>query len=378
MGQLNILVTPKFIKSHPTVVEAASGNQESSIKFSTITSEEESQLESQETSKGRLVRTFQEWKILRKYVKQLNPTHCLFMYFDSILLSIAILKKLPCPCSGIYFRPIFHYGNFSSFQPSFKEQILQKRDQFVLSRLLSNEKLHTLFSLDLFAAEHINKLNTSVKSVYLPDPVQIYQDNDFQPDKLKQEVGIESGRKVFLLFGVPQKRKGIYQLLDALQYLTNEDCQQLCILIVGPKSADEHLHQKIAELDSSTPVQFIKQERFVPDQEIQPYFQISDLVLALYQHHIGMSAILVRAAAASKPVLSCNYGLMGEIVKMYQLGITVEATIPSQIAAGMTKILSQSQNDLCNFEKMSLFAEQNSAENFATTIFQHLKLNSQN
>jgi glycosyltransferase involved in cell wall biosynthesis len=174
------------------------------------------------------------------------------------------------------------------------------------------------------------------------------------------------------MFGVPQKRKGIYQLLEAIALLPSHLCQKLCLLLVGPRSSDPLLQTRKAELSEALPIQVISHDTFVPDREIQPYFQVSDVILAPYQRHIGMSAILVRAAAATKPVLSSNYGLMGEMVKRHKLGITVDSSVPSEIAKGLAQFLLGSPTEFCEFSSMKSFAEQNSAENFASTIFQNL------
>jgi glycosyltransferase involved in cell wall biosynthesis len=294
------------------------------------------------------------------------------MYFDSILLSLAVLRRFPCPLSGIYFRPIFHYRNFAQFTPSRHERLLQRRDKFVLSRLLNHSQLKTLFCLDPFAAEELNQFKSKVKSIYLPDPVQLYSTSNSQIEKLRENLGIQPERKVFLMFGVPQSRKGIYQLLEAITSLSSELCRKLCLLLVGPISSEPQVLKQSTELSDALPIQLIIQDQFVPDQDIQPYFQLADVVLAPYQRHIGMSAILVRAAAAGKPVLSCKYGVMGETVKRYKLGLTVEASQPTEIAQGLTQFLLNPPEQFCEVNGLKSFAEQNSAEKFASIIFPEL------
>src|SRR4028118_2231645 len=371
-GSLEVLVTPKFMQLHPDVVSKALDGSQSNIKFVTITPEEEAVLKSEDSSRDRVIRAFQEWHLLHKYAKQLEATQCLLMYFDSILLSLAFRGKFPCPLSGIYFRPIFHYSEFADFTPLRHERLLQLRDKFALSRVFSNSQFQTLFCLDSFAAERISKFNSHAKAIYLPDPVQIYSESDSQVEKLRENLGIQPGRTVFLMFGVPQKRKGIYQLLEAIALLPSELCQKFCLLVVGPKSSDTLIQTQMAELSQLLPIQLVSHDKFVPDQEIQPYFQVSDVILAPYQRHIGMSAILVRAAAAQKPVISSNYGLMGEMVKRYRLGITVDSSVPDEIAKGLSQFLLNSPPEFCDFHSLKSFAEQNSAEKFANTIFQYL------
>jgi glycosyltransferase involved in cell wall biosynthesis len=202
--------------------------------------------------------------------------------------------------------------------------------------------------------------------------VQIYRDGEANVEKLRENLAIELNRRVFLMFGSLQKRKGIYQLFDAIARLPSHLCQKLCLLFVGPIDSPTVFHNRIAHLCESLPIQIITQDQFVPDRDIQPYFQLADVILAPYQRHIGMSAILVRAAAAGKPVLSTNYGLMGEIVKRYKLGIAVDASIPAEIAQGLTQFITHSPETFFDRSRMQCFAEENLAEKFATTVFQNL------
>jgi glycosyltransferase involved in cell wall biosynthesis len=379
-GQLDVLVSQKFRQQHSNIVEIPSQCEQQTINFVAITPEEQavlfesSQLES--SFKGRIIRAFQEWDLLRKYAVSLGTTHCLLMYLDTILLRLAFGAKFPCKFSSIYFRPIFHYSTFANYTPAGREGIWQLRDKVCLPQILRSSQLQTIFCLDPLAVEPINNINRKNKAVYLPDPVQIYNNNEPQLEKLQESLGIDSSRQVFLLFGVLAERKGIYQLLEAVKMLSPDLCQKLCLLLIGPIQLQEKelIQTQIAEISQSLPVQIICRHDFVTDQEIQPYFQIADVILAPYQRHIGMSAILVRAAAAQKPVLSSDFGLMGEVTRRYELGLAVDSTVPTEITKGFTRFLCESPGSFVNHEKMKQFAEQNDAKQFATTIFKHLQV----
>lgn len=378
-GHLDVLVSQKFMQQHFNIVDIGLRCPQKTIKFVAITPEEEAMLfdsaKLENSFTGRIQRAFQEWDLLRKYAVALGTTHCLIMYLDTILLRLALGTRFPCSFYGIYFRPIFHYKNFANYVPHRRERIWQLRDKVCLSRLLSYVNFKTLFCLDPFAVEHINKYYNYSRSVYLPDPVQIYTYTESQVEELKTNLEIDSGRKVFILFGVLGRRKGIYQLLDAVQILPPNLAHKFCILLIGPIGLEEKelLQTRIAEISQSLPVQIICRHEFVTDQEIQPYFQIADVVLAPYQRHIGMSAILVRAAAAQKPVLVSDFGLMGEMVRRYKLGLAVDSTVPSEITKGFERFMLESSETLCDYIKMKQFADQNTAEQYAKIIFGNLQ-----
>ena len=371
-GSLDIVVSPKFLQEHSDVVKLATFNQDE-INFIAITQSEEATLKPRNSGINRNLRAFQEWKLFCKYAQSLKATRGLIMYFDPYLLPLAIGMKSPCSVSGIYFRPTFHYSSFHNYTTSWSKPIQQWREKFILNRVLLHPQLKTLFCLDPFAVKHINKFD-STSAVHLPDPVELPNQNKCQIASLKERLGINSKKKVFLLFGALNGRKGIYQLLEAIGLLSPALCEQMCLVLVGEANPTDRalIKSKVAATCLAQPVQIIEHYEFVPEQDIQGYFQLADVVLAPYQRHVGMSGILLLAAAANKPVLSSNYGLMGEMVQRYQLGISVDSTLPEEIAKGLQRCLEESSEEIGDRHQMQLFAEQNSAQKFAQILFEYV------
>ena len=374
LGSLDIVVSPKFIQEHHDVVELASKRNQTNINFVAITRAEEAALKSRKTGLSRTILAFQEWNLFCKYASDLQSTKCLFMYFDTCQLPVAFGSGAPCPFAGIYFKPTFHYGDFTNYLPSWKDRVQQQREKFILSLVLHNSQFQTLFCLDPFVVKHFDRFRTKVEAVNLPDPVQIKNGSEFHSNRIREKLGIPFDKQVFLLFGALDGRKGIYQLLEAISLLPPALIQKLCLVLVGESnSVDKALiESQVAIVCQSQPVQIVRHYEFVPEQDVPLYFQLADVVLAPYQRHVGMSGILLLAAAAQKPVLSSNYGLMGEIVRRYGLGLTVDSTVPSEITRGLTQFLLESPETLCDRTKMKLLAEQNSAERFASVIFQYV------
>jgi glycosyltransferase involved in cell wall biosynthesis len=371
-GRLEIVVSPRFLEEHSDVVELANRlERREEIRFSAISSQEEVALKPRNSFINRTQRAFQELNLLRKYAAVVNATHCLIMYFDPYQIPLAVGYNLPYSFSGIYFRPTFHYGEFSNYQPSWKERLQQWREKITLARVLNHPNCHRLFCLDLFAVQYLQNCGKN-QVVHLSDPITIYQRESTQIYKLKTRLGIEPGRQVFLLFGALTERKGIYQLLDAVALLPSDLCKQLCVLLVGKSDLVTSLETRIAALCQTKPVQIVRQYEFLPEQDIPAYFDLADVVLAPYQRHVGMSGILLWAAATQKPVLSSNYGLMGELVKQYELGLAVDSTMPSEIAQGLTQFFTESPANVGDHQKMQQFAEQNSSETYARVIFQSI------
>ena len=373
-GNLDIVVLPEFLQIHTEVVETISKYKHSKIKLLAITAAETKALNSSKSILSRIKRNLQEWELYRQYAKSLQATHSLIMYLDTSEIPLSLGKQSPCPFSGIYFRPTFHYDSFSNYQPVWQDRLQQARERLTLSRILAHPQLKNIFCLDPFAIKYIKQFKSQVEVVYLPDPVKVEQFFDSDLCLIEPELKIESNRKVFLLFGAMSGRKGIYPLLDAVAELPSDICQTICLLLVGKTNAADRakIEHRLQAIKKAKPVQTIARYDFVPESNISCYFQIADVILAPYQKHVGMSGILLMAAAAGKPVLSSNYGLMGEIVRRNKLGLTIDSTRPSKIAQGLIQCLQQSFSQLGDRSKMYDFAQQNSTENYAQAIFNHL------
>lgn len=374
LGNLYIVVSPEFAVQRPQVAQIAQVAQKYHVHLVPITKEEQATLRPKETAVDRKLRNFQEWGLLYRYALQLKAVHCVVMYLDTFFFSLACGVNAPCDFSGIYFRPTFHYDEFANYLPSKKERIQQWLEKLILSRVLSNPKLKTLLCLDPFVVKHLKGFRTEAEIVHLPDPVLSDCTREIQENNLGNQLKIAPDKKVFLLFGSLSQRKGIFQLLQSIELLPVELCPHLCLLLVGqtPLQEQTKIDVEIERISRSYSVQIIKNYQYISEADVRAYFQLADVVLAPYQNHVGMSGILLLAASNQKPVLSTDYGLMGEVVRRYQLGLTVNSTIPREIARGITQFIRQSPDRLCDFEQMKTFAEQNSVENFARTIFQHL------
>jgi glycosyltransferase involved in cell wall biosynthesis len=375
-GAINIVVLPQFAEIHQDTVAAIERAKQPQLDLNlvAISAAEATELGDRSSWMSRARRNLREWQIFCKYAEALQTTHALIMYLDTCELPLAMRLHSPCGFSGIYFRPTFHYQMFENYQPNFKDKLQHWRERLTWSRIFNHPQLETVFCLDSFAVNALAIRHPSKEIVHLADPVQSFSTISRDLATLKTEFGIAADRRVLLLFGGVDGRKGIYQLLEAIQLLQSEVCKQFCLLLVGqPHPTDqENIHQKITTLCRTNFLQAIEHYGFIPEAEVATYFQLADAILAPYQRHVGMSGILLLAAAAGKPVLSSNYGLMGKLAQLYELGLVVDSTRPTEIAQGLTTLLSASLQTIFNPSKMKLFAEQNDIDHYASTIFQYL------
>ena len=85
-----------------------------------------------------------------------------------------------------------------------------------------------------------------------------------------------------------------------------------------------------------------------------------------------MSGILLQAAAAGKPVISSNYGLMGQMIDTYSLGLAVNTELPAAIAGAIQETFSDTFKTVYDLEKMQQWVAQNSPDMFSRTIFDQI------
>jgi glycosyltransferase involved in cell wall biosynthesis len=376
LGAIDIVVLPQFADVHQDTVKAISASNHPQLNLVSISIAEETALGHRDSGLNRAVRNFREWEVFCKYAQKLQTTYALIMYLDTYALPIAFGKKSPCSFSGIYFRPTFHYSTFANYQPSgqtsgqpsWRQNIQLWREKITIDRILQRPQLHKLLCLDPFAVRALQ----SSKMIHLADPVSSSPPFLGDVSSFQAKLGIEQHRRVFLLFGALDERKGIYQLLDAIELLSPELTQNVCLLIVGKTNADEQtqIQPQISTLRQTHPIQILELYDFISEDEVPKYFQAADVILAPYQRHVGMSGILLLAAAAGKPVLSSSYGLMGKLVEHHQLGLAVDSTVPAEIAQAISRYLLEPPSTFGDRTKMSLFAKQNSIELYSCKIFQ--------
>lgn len=363
--QLIFVVSPEFAKRHPDVVHMPTAAQ---VAWQPVTQQE---LQWYEKSKRSLVRhSWAEWRLYCRYAKKVKADQGLIMYIDRFQLPMALRFFLPCKTSGIFFRPKFHYGQFAGSRPRRSEQVRRLREQWLWRSALRHPQLKTLFCLDPLAVVPLRALGGSSTVVHLPDPVEVSSQPTTVVTALQQELGIAPERKVLLLFGMIDRRKGIYQVLEALQQLSPAQQAQLTLLLVGQvaKTDCANIIAIITRIQRDTPLQIVLHNCFVPEDKVPVYFALADVVLALYQHHVGSSGILLWAAATGKPVLASDYGLMGEVVRQHRLGVTVDSTDTSAIATELSHFLEQSTVPSFLPTAATQFASENSTGAFVRLL----------
>lgn len=372
-GTLHLLVDEHFLSKHQALATLLRSKDATNISVHTFL---RAPAQGGDRRSSLISHDLRSGQILLQHLKVIRPTHCLLMYFDHLQLSLGtrLRNHSSTVFSGIYFRPSFHYASFMNQHLTWKERLRELRKKVQLRLALSNPKLKTLFCLDPFVVPHINKFRSSVKAVKLADGIELIPSASDNSVITNSTWDIDGARKVALLFGSLSARKGIFEVLNALPYLERSLQQKLAIIFAGSVTKDEQpgFEAALEASRSQTGVQLIIDNRFVGDDEVPAMITQADLILVTYLRHTGSSNVLVRAAAAGKPVLGSDYGLVGAQIIKRKLGLALDTTQPKAIAKGLKQFLLQPDSIAFDAEEALNFSRENTATAFATTIFKHI------
>lgn len=361
-GELHLVVSEEYREHHGELLElvaAAEGVSYHLVPASNLPKNDRRELLASDRRHGRVV---SEW------ARRLRADHVLLMYFDHVQLSLAydLRFEWPLGISGIYFRPTFYYRDAGLPQTP-RERLAALRKRLVLAAALRNPHLRYLFSLDHLAVDRFPGDRSRVHVIALPEPLDLAPEHDARSPIAERA---EPGRRLLVLFGSLDERKGLVPVLDALSMLDDREQAQLALFLAGRVSGAERdgLLERIDAFRRSARVQVVLEDRYLAEEEIQPLLRACDLVLLTYVHHVGSSGVVVRAAHAETPVLSTGYGVLGAQVRQHSLGATLDTVSAPAIHATLREWLADETAIALDHSRARAFAAGNTADAFAETI----------
>lgn len=179
------------------------------------------------------------------------------------------------------------------------------------------EALRHIFVLDDSIARQIDRREGLSVSV-LPDP---WHCGELMSERgiARARLGIPSDREVFLHFGSSDTRKGIE---DVIEVWRHHRLPSNALLIRAGRTRN-HLSAQLLELVEAG--RAIHIDRYLSDEELDDCLCATDWVLLPYRDHHGSSGALAGAAAARRPVICSDEGIVGQRVKRGLMGLTYES-----------------------------------------------------
>jgi len=161
-----------------------------------------------------------------------------------------------------------------------------------------------------------------------PHPIyDFFRTGDLGRDEARELIGEPEGPLV-LFFGYIRAYKGLDHLIRAMSLLREKTAARL--LVVGEFYEDRSRYDELVNgLGLSGAVRFV--DRYVGNEEVQPYFAASDIVVLPY-NSATQSGIVQIAIAFHRPMIVTDVGGLAETVSEGRTGFVVRAGDPAAIA----------------------------------------------
>lgn len=300
-------------------------------------------------------RNYRFAKVLRKYVKKHHPDE-VFMLDPMICMPyLAFMVPKGTKVSGILYE-IYQYR-----WPSLS--YCRKAAALLWHWLLGKRKcFKNIFLLnDGETSQRDNQIYHTDHFRYLPDP---YIPLPQPKEDFRQKYVIPQNRSIFLHFGSMGRKKGTLEILRSIACLPKEEQEKYCFVFAGciqPVVHDE-FYQRVKDLRANSSTQILVFDQFCSYEFLAGWCAACDAILVPYLEAYNSSGCIGYAAQFNKPVIGPEYGLLGKLIKEYQLGVQVPEMDTPHLLDAYKEVRRYTINGV-------EYLQENSVENFCSAIF---------
>ena len=296
--------------------------------------------------------------LLQKVLEELKPDYLIIMDLTNLEGRLCFWRP-PVPFSGILFVQYPELSAATSIKGRLKFWWKTLKTTWFLK--VAQPKKIFLLNGD-FSCTYLNKRFKTSCYLPLPDPIL---EGTAESVSIRKEFKIDETRRIFLFFGSMSKRKGVEELLSAMQALPPEMDSKVAFIFCG--TVEPHYTQKyytlIEDFKKLRPtLPFFVNNSFVSDGRMRALFEQADWIVLPYTRPEYSSGVLGHAANAGTPVITTEKGLIARQVRTYKLGITTSDLKSALITAAQT-------NHSFDEKQRSIFIEKSSPKRFASILF---------
>lgn len=262
-------------------------------------------------------------------------------YGDYCLYTASILGSPfdGCRWACIVMRVGHHLAGIGACPPpNWGQSIAQASKKLLFDRLLRQSEFASAISIDETLAEHYRRLGSAAahKVVWAPDPADL----ELREDKgtARARLGIDSKRFVVLAYGSLTARKGVDALIEAVS--RDSVPARVSVLMVG--RLDEEVRRYLGSSPHVAALaaagRLTTAEGYATSEAEDRAFSACDAVWVGYRDHRYMSGVVVLAGQARKPVIGCDEGLIGHIIRETRSGITVDVSDLDSVANALCSL----------------------------------------
>jgi glycosyltransferase involved in cell wall biosynthesis len=180
----------------------------------------------------------------------------------------------------------------------------------------------------------------------------------------RDALGIPNDGRYLGIAGLLNAKKGVDRLLRAFQSIADRVARNDRLLLAGPVDEETRtlIEQDFRGLLQAGKVVLL--DRSLSTGEVNLAIAAMDVVCTPYPRHIHSASIVIRAAAAGRPVLGSNSGWMEHSIRLFSLGDTTSVADENALAEAIVQSL-ESSPDFAPTEAARRFVAYHSAANFA-------------
>ncbi len=301
-----------------------------------------------ESAKSMLKSSYLHTCLLKRYAKEEDPDQILLISLMAYMPWLALARFKDHSIRGIIYR-IYLYEDFRGIW-RFMNKIMYQ----LFAHRRTMDKIYTLN--DVGSAKRLNDIYQTANFYYLPDPVPSI--NKECVKNVRQDLGIKPSDKMYLHFGGLSERKGTLVILEAITKMNPDELSDKVFVFAGV------IYDRLKERFYALKKTLDKKARIIVYDEYCPYALINDLcescdvILIPYQNTSQSSGVIGYASFFNKPVIGPSRGLLGRLVKEYDMGATLDEINADSIRKAVCKKVPAHS---CNYHKSHTVSDFTSA-----------------
>lgn len=306
----------------------AQWSQASNVRVVKLLPEEVNKISCPNQLKASLFRS----KILRKYILEHKASDVFLIFLMLYMPALLLFLPRNVKVSGIVYRIFL---NEDSYVKSPIRQLLEWVRYGLMA--LSRRVKRVLLLNDQRSADTLNKKLRTDKFRRLADPF-----NPIEVKRSKEEIrksfAVRTGDILFSHFGGLTSRKGTMEILKAIAILPEALKDKVALYFAGKVSKDIETDflQRVETLKTAGWSISVKNE-FVSYEFLGELGRASDCLLIPYFNTCQSSGLLGHAAFHRIPVIGPSKGLLGSLIRDYEMGTLIDEITPEAIAAAIAE-----------------------------------------
>lgn len=268
-------------------------------------------------NKNLLLASWYKSKIVKEYVKIFHIDQVWLIMFMQLMPFLPLLLiNSRVKIIGVLYR-IYLYEKENMTRMHLLLEIMRYKI------IVANSSIKNILVLnDKRGTEILNKKYNTNKFKYIPDPVPFIDKSKLK--NVRVDFGITKNDILYLHFGGLNRRKGTLLIMQALDILSSKDLNNKVFIFAGKIHNDIKEEFYNLKTKNEHKCKIIVFDEFCSYELINNLCFSSDCILIPYCNTNQSSGVLSYAGYFNKPVIAPSQGLLGNLVRNYALGISLD------------------------------------------------------